>query len=295
MELDGWVVLVTGGTSNIGNAAAREFAERGASVVVVGRDTARSRKAVDDVRLAGTERVRFVATDLSVQSDVRALAETVRREYDRLDVLVNGAGTFRRERTLSPDGIEETLAVNYLAPYLLTRLLADRLVESGGRILNLTASAHRNHDRVLDDLQGEREYSLFSAYARSKLALVLFTVELADRLADTDVSVNAYHPGLVPTGREAERMPAPIRLAFGVIRRLPLPFTRTAEACGAEVVGLTTDERFSSVSGEYYEGLERGETHPVVGDRNVRDRLWTESAELVGLSPELDLGAASRP
>jgi NAD(P)-dependent dehydrogenase (short-subunit alcohol dehydrogenase family) len=293
MQLSGRVVLVTGGTSNIGNAAALEFAERGASVVVVGRDTPRSREAVEAVRLVGNERVRFVPTDLSVQSDVRALAETVHREYDRLDVLVNGAGTFRRERQLSPDGIEETLAVNYLAPYLLTRLLTDRLVESGGQVLNLTASAHRNADSVLDDLNGAREYSLFSSYARSKLALVLFTVELADRLADTDVTVNGYHPGLVPTGREAERMPLPIRLAFGVFRRLPLPFTRTAEACGVEVVRLTTDERFTSVSGRYYEGVERGETHPAVNDRDIRDRLWTESAELVGLPTELDIGTAS--
>jgi NAD(P)-dependent dehydrogenase (short-subunit alcohol dehydrogenase family) len=152
MDLDGRVVLLTGGTSNIGNAAAGEFAERGAHVIVVGRDTPRSREAVENVRLVGGERVQFVPTDLSVQSQVRTLAETVLETHDRLDVLVNGAGTFRQERRLTEDGVEETLAVNYLAPYLLTRLLTDRLAESGGRVLNLTASAHRNADLEFDNL-----------------------------------------------------------------------------------------------------------------------------------------------
>jgi retinol dehydrogenase 12 len=175
--LNGEVVLITGGTSGIGRAAATALAAMGAEVVVAGRDRERGEAAVEEIREAsGNERVSLMLADLAVQSEVRGLAEEFRERYDRLDVLVNNAGIVQSKRIETPDGLELTLAVNHLAPFLLTNLLLDLLKESApSRIVTVSSEARRGAQIDFEDLQSERRYRPFKVYGMTKLANILFT------------------------------------------------------------------------------------------------------------------------
>src|SRR5215218_4612037 len=199
--MGGKVVLITGGTSGIGKAAATALAAMGAEVVVTGRSRERGETAVEEIRRgSGNEGVSLVLADLSVQAEVRRLAEEFGRTHDRLDVLVNNAGLILRRRTETPDGIETTLAINHLAPFLLTNLLIGLLKKSApSRIITVTSEAERHGKMNLEDLQSKRRYGAFQVYGKTKLANIMFTYELADRLRDTGVTANCVHPGGVNT------------------------------------------------------------------------------------------------
>lgn len=200
-DLPDRTILLTGGTSGFGRVAAVDLAERGATVAVVGRDESKGATLVNrSDNLAG--KIAFHRTDLSSQSAVRALAETVKREYDWVDVLAHNAGLSAGSRRESPDGIEITLAVNHLAPYFLTYELLDHLRDSPDPRVVVTASdIHRRATLDLDDLQLTDGYDSLEAYARSKLANTAFTVELDDRLPDDSaVTVNCVHPAITTVG-----------------------------------------------------------------------------------------------
>ena len=195
------VVLITGGTSGIGKAAATAFAAMGAEVVVAGRNRERGEAAVGEIRReSGSEKVSLVLADLAVQAEVRELADEFKARYDRLDVLVNNAGLIQSRRTETPEGFELTLAVNHLAPFLLTNLLLDLLKSSAPtRIITVASEARRHAEIDFDDLQSERRYRAFPVYGMTKLANILFTYELAERLRKTGVVANCVHPGGVNT------------------------------------------------------------------------------------------------
>ena len=222
------VSLVTGATSGIGKATAQALVAMGAPTVLVARDAARGEATVEEIRrTTGSYQVEVLVADLSSQDAIRELAEAFRRDHDRLDVLVNCAGAFFRERRVTVDGLEMTFALNHLACFLLTNQLLDLMKRTGSaRVLNVTAPATTKID--FDDLQGERRYRPFTAFGASKVANLMFTFELARRLEGTGVSVNAVHPGRVRSSimREA---PAPFRmltwLALG-LRRSRRPVRR---------------------------------------------------------------------
>ena len=199
--MEGKVVLITGASSGIGKAAATALAAMGAEVVVTGRNKERGEKAVAEIRRgSGSERVSLMLADLAVQAEVRKLAEVFKERHDRLDVLVNNAGLIQSRRTETPDGIELTLAVNHLAPFLLTNLLLEVLKGSApSRIITVSSEARRNAQIDFDDLQSQRRYRAFPVYGMTKLANILFTYELAERLRGTGVVASCLHPGSVNT------------------------------------------------------------------------------------------------
>jgi NAD(P)-dependent dehydrogenase (short-subunit alcohol dehydrogenase family) len=194
-------ILITGSTDGIGKQAALALARAGHAVIVHARSEERGRPVVAEIeRLSGSDRVGLAVADLASQRQVRELAARVAADYPRLDVLVNNAGVVLPRRTLSEDGLEMTFAVNHLAPFLLTNLLLDRLkANAPARIVTVSSGMHRSGRVEWDNLQGEKRYDDLQAYALSKLGNVLFTLELAERLAGTGVSANSLEPGVYGT------------------------------------------------------------------------------------------------
>src|SRR5512147_493809 len=197
----GRICLVTGGTNGIGKSTAQGLAQMGAMVIIVGRDAQKTSKVVKEIRAAsGNTGVGSMLADLSSQQEVRQLANEFKSKYSHLHILINNAGGYFLKRQLSVDGIEMTFALNHLAPFLLTNLLLDTIKASApARIINVSSNAHASGRIEFDNLQGERTYRP-RAYDNSKLANILFTMELARRLEGTGVTVNALHPGFVATG-----------------------------------------------------------------------------------------------
>ena len=206
--------LVTGGTRGIGKETARALARLGATVIIVGRDEERGAAAAAELReTMRNERVVFFPADLSSQAEVRALAGNVVERFTRVDILVNNAAIVAAERRTTVDGIEETLAVGHLATFLLTELLLPTLLESTpARVVNVTSGVVRKAELALDDVQSARAYHPLTAYRRTKLLNLAWTLHLARRLERTDVSVFAVDPGVADTGtHRAYPWPAPIK------------------------------------------------------------------------------------
>lgn len=280
----GSTVLLTGGTSGIGAVAARKLATRDATVAIVGRDDDGHRLAADLTASTGGT-VEFHRADLASQEAVRRLAGEITRTYDRLDVLAHNAGLSTPERTITDDSVELTFAVNHLAPYLLTHELMDLLRESAHARVVVTASGiHTRGELDFNDLELAEGYSAIDAYARSKLANVAFTLELAERLGKRETVANCFHPGFVPsTGlfRDASlRMRLFVRLASLV------PGIGTTSGAGADrLVELAIAPEYARRSGCYV-----GKTGPevpkqIATDPDFRDRLWRVSADLVDVDP----------
>ncbi|MDX1394316.1 MAG: SDR family NAD(P)-dependent oxidoreductase [Gemmatimonadota bacterium] len=263
------VILVTGSTGGLGREVARRLASGGAHVIVHGRDRERGLDLVREIEEGGVGSARFYAADFGSLANVRRLAEAVRRDYDRLDVLVNNAGILMspNRRPVSDDGYELHFQVNYLAGFLLTRLLLPLLEESApARIVNVSSRSSAALD--FDNLMLERGYSTSRAYGQSKLAQVMFTLDLAERLEGTGVTVNALHP--------ATLMPTDLVLEYGMR-------PRDSIEDGVEAV-LNLIDTPEAGSGHYYNGLERARSHAQAYDPAVRARLREVSEELTGLS-----------
>ncbi|HKP90994.1 MAG TPA: SDR family oxidoreductase [Thermoleophilaceae bacterium] len=271
--MEGRIVVITGASSGIGAAGATELARRGATVVPVGRDERRLAKVA---RAVGTE---GVGADLASLAEVRRLADELLARHGRIHVLVNNAGVMPRRRQLTEDGHELTLAVNHLAPFLLTNLLLDRLRESApARVVTTSSVAHTGGLIDLDDLQLERRWAGMRAYSGSKLANVLFTRELARRLRGSGVVANCFHPGVIRTRLTRRANPL---LRIGALVAAPvLGSPRT----GAEtLVWLASSPEAAEVSGRYFEGCAPGRASAQSQDAALAAALWDRSAELVGL------------
>lgn len=278
----GTVVLVTGASSGIGRATAAGLLALGARVAIAGRDAERTAATARDLGAAGGAAgpVEMFVADLSSMAEVRRVAGEVQDRLPRLDVLVNNAGGYWHTRRVTADGLERTFATNHLAPFLLTNLLLDRLREAPhGRVVTVASGAHALGRIDFDDLQGERAYSGARAYNQSKLANVLFTAELARRLAGTTVSANALHPGMVRTGFGAGDP--------GTVQRLLVPFLRPflrSPAKGAETsIHLASSPAVDGVSGGYFAGRRPRRPSAAARDEAVAVRLWQVSAGLAGL------------
>src|SRR5262245_22063375 len=191
-DMIGKVCLITGATSGIGWETAKALASQGATVALVGRDAERTQKAMDRIRAsAPNAQLESYVADLSAQEQVRRLAQDFQSRHHRLDVLTNDAGAVFTTRKESVDGVEMTLALNHLAPFLLTNLLLDTLTASApSRVVTVSSGAHQSAKINFDDLQLAHGYSAWSAYGQSKLMNILFTNELARRLAGTGVTAN---------------------------------------------------------------------------------------------------------
>ena len=277
--MEGKIVLITGGTSGIGKAAATALAAKGAEVVVIGRNRERAEKALAEIRRdSGGPKVSLMLADLAVQTEVRKLAEGFRERHDRLDMLVNNAGLIQSRRTETPEGIELTLAVNHLAPFLLTNLLLEVLERSApSRIITVSSEARRSAHIDFDDLQSRRRYRAFPVYGMTKLANILFTYELAERLRGTGVVANCVHPGGVNTNFGGNNMSVGI-LLFRAFK----PFMRTPEQGADTIIYLAAAPEAGAMSGKYL--ADRKEIFPAQPrDEALQKRLWEVSAELTNL------------
>jgi NAD(P)-dependent dehydrogenase (short-subunit alcohol dehydrogenase family) len=277
--MEGKVVLITGGTSGIGKAAATALAAMGAEVVVTGRNRERGEAALAEIRRASdSEKVSLVLADLAVQAEVRKLADSFRERHDRLDVLVNNAGLIQSRRKKTPDGIELTLAVNHLAPFLLTSLLLDLLEKSApSRVITVSSEARRHAEIDFDDLQSERRYRAFPVYGMTKKANILFTYELAERLEGTGVVANCVHPGGVNTNFGDDNR-SPGILLFRAFK----PFMRTPEQGADTVIYLASSPEAAEMNGMYL--TDREEVSPAEPrDAMAQKRLWEVSTSLTNL------------
>ncbi len=274
----GRVCLVTGSTSAIGKATALALAQQGASLVLVARDPSKGETTVGEIRTAtGNDHVEILLADLSSQASVRALADGFRSEHDRLDVLVNCAGAFFRDRRVTVDGLELSFALNHLAYFLLTTLLIDLLRASApARIVNVTSGAQSMGRIDFEDLQGERRYRGQTAYNQSKLASVLFTYELARRLDRTGVTANCVHPGVVRTNFGCENQPLAWRLMMPVVT----PFMPSPEKGAQTVVYLASAPEIEGVSGKYFHDLKPERSSKLSYDKDLAARLWAVSEEI---------------
>ena len=280
-HLVGKTALVTGATSGIGFYTALGLARDGAEVIVGARNEMRGRKAVEAMRsLNGSSKFDYLVADLSSMAGVRELAEATIKQNSRLDILVNNAGGFFLSREVSADGYEMTFALNHLSYFLLTELLRDLLVESApARVVNVSSVAHRNSRINFDDPQITNRYWGMTAYGQSKLANVLFTYELARRLLDKGVTVNALHPGLVRTG-----------LGTKHVFRLLIPFVWLGMSMGMgpeegakTSLLLAGSPELEGVTGKYYSTGKEVRSSRRSYDKSAAERLWDLSEELTGL------------
>lgn len=260
--------LVTGATDGIGLQTAVELARKSARVLVHGRTEKKALTAADHVRAhAPGAQVVPVWADFGRLAEVRALAAQVQKAAPVLDALVNNAGVFMKERTLTPDGFETTLQVNHLAPFLLTKLLLPQLEAAPqGRVVNVSSMAHARGRVQLDDLQSERRYDGYAAYALSKLLNVHFTHELARRLEGTRVTTYALHPGVITTKL--------LQTGFGMGGADLETGARTSVYCA-------TAPELASVTGRYYSNAREASAAPHADDPRLEKQLWERSWQLV--------------
>jgi NAD(P)-dependent dehydrogenase (short-subunit alcohol dehydrogenase family) len=280
------VALITGGNSGIGRETATRLAERGAEVVITSRDAERGRAAVEQIRSETGIEVMAMSLDLASVDSIRSFSAEFCARFDRLDVLVNNAGLILSERTETEDGLEATFAINHLGHFLLTQLLEDRLLAAApSRVINLASDAHRGAPEGLDfdDLQSTRNYRGFKAYARSKLANILFTRELARRL-EGRVHVHAVHPGLVRSGFADD---GDTRGASRFVMALVRPFGRSVARGADTVVWLATDPSALDSTGGYWVDRKPRKPNAAARDDHAARRLWDVSEALVmGLEPQ---------
>jgi retinol dehydrogenase-14 len=279
--MTGRTVLVTGATGGIGKATALGLAALGAHLAITGRDPGRTEAAAREIRAAGAGKVDVFVADLSAQAEVRRLAAEVLHRLSRLDVLVNNVGGYWNTRHVTADGLERTFALNHLAPFLLTNLLLERLTQSAtARVVTVASNAHRMGRIDFDDLQGERSYSGSRAYDQSKLANVLFTYELARRLASTSVTANAVHPGVVNTSFGAEDPGGTQRLLVPLLR----PFMKSPARGAATSIYVASAPALEHVTGRYFANSKPRRSSERSYDEGVAARLWRVCAAPVGLT-----------
>jgi NAD(P)-dependent dehydrogenase (short-subunit alcohol dehydrogenase family) len=274
--ISGKRVLITGATGGIGLAAAVELARRGALLTLVARSEARAADAVRQIHAAASgASVDVLTADLVSQASIRQLAIAAQARYPSIQVLINNAGAIYARRQLSPDGIELTWAVNHLAPFLLTTLLLDRLkANAPARIITTSSAAHEGARIPFDDLNAERSWGGFGfpRYGQTKLANILFTVELARRLDGTGVIANCFHPGFVATGFNRNN---------GVLMRIGMaisrPFARSASKGAETLVWLVDSKEAGETSGGYFFDEHLVAPSAAAQDPEAARRLWQVS------------------
>ena len=279
--MQGKVCVITGATSGIGLIAAERLAAQGARLVLVGRDKARGEAALARIKeRAPGARLAIHYADLSLLAEMERLAATIAASEPRIDVLINNAGAMFSRRSVTADGLERTFALNHMAYFVLSNRLRDRLAAAApARIVSVASAAHRGNTLDFGDLQSARSYRGFTVYGRSKLANILFTRELARRLAGTGVTANCLHPGFVAT-RFGDNSDGFIRVAIGVAKNL---FAISPEKGAETIVYLASSPEVAGVSGGYFAKSRPATPTAAAQDDAAARRLWEESAKLAKL------------
>jgi retinol dehydrogenase-12 len=276
--LAGKTCLVTGATSGIGKVTAAALAAQGAELVFTARNPQKADKTLHWIQSeTGNEAVQYLLADFADLEQVRQLAQTFKERFARLDLLINNAGAFFNTRRKTAYGVEMTFLVNHLAPFLLTNLLLETLLDSRpARIVNVSSNAHRTGTMDFEDLGFKRGYAGMRAYARSKLANVLFTYELARRLADSGVTANVVHPGFVATDIWRTSIP----LIGSVLKWVMGFFALTPEQGADNTIYLASSPDLEGVSGKYFVKREPVPSSTLSYNEQVGGRLWEVSQRL---------------
>lgn len=277
MPMIGRTCMVTGGTSGIGLATAKGLADQGAHVIVIGRSVEKGARIVSHLKAeTGNNAIESMTADLSSQKSIVKLANEFKTNHQNLHVLVNNAGAMTLQRSTTIDGLELTFALNHIAYFLLTNLLLDILRKSApARVINVSSVAHEKATLEFDNLQGERSYGGYQAYGRSKLANVLFTYRLSEMLAESGITVNAFHPGLVATkflvnnGLKGRVM----NFFLGILGISP-------EAGAQTGIYLATSQEIEGVTGKYFYKKRPMLSSMASYDSAVGEQLWRISTDL---------------
>lgn len=279
--MKGKTVLITGATGGIGKHTALTLAQMGAHVLVTGRSEASGQEAVAEIkRLSGNEKVDLLLCDVSKQQDIVSLASEVKANYERLDVLINNAGSAVSQRLTSADGLELNFAVNVIAPFLLTHLLLSSLqVSQSARVITLMGG--NVPDKLeIDNLQSERHFDGLHAYSQSKLAMMVVMVEFSQQLKNSNITMNICYPGQASTKMTrsvtSEMFPKGIRWAFPLFKFMTRPDNgKSAAKASQSSVYLASSADVAGVTGKYYSPKSRETKMPdVVFDPEVRQNLW---------------------
>ncbi len=281
MSVQERVVVITGANRGVGHACARQLAQSGAAIVMVCRDRENSTLARNAIAASATgpRPVVFIG-DLSSQASIHSVAGEIRARFSRIDVLIHNAGAMFSQRELTVDGIEKTFAINHLAPFLLTSLLLELLhAAPQGRIVTVGSESYSS---TLDfrNLQGEKKYNFFRAYASSKLCNILFTRELARRLGDSAVTANCGSPGPTRTGF-GDNMTGLPALFPRIVKRIPF-LLGTPEEGAMRIAQLASSAELSGVTGKFFLRGREASPRSISDDPVVAARLWNVSEELTG-------------
>ncbi|SFE54405.1 NAD(P)-dependent dehydrogenase, short-chain alcohol dehydrogenase family [Paenibacillus algorifonticola] len=279
MQMRGKIVLVTGANAGMGLASATELAKAGADVIMACRSLERGEAARQQALAAsGASHIELMACDLGDFASILAFCEAFKQRYDRLDVLLNNAGVVSLKRELTKDGYESMIGVNHLGHFLLTTSLLELLERSPqGRVVNVSSGAYKAGKIHFEDINLSRGFSVVKGYAQSKLANILFTKELARRLAHTRVTVNCLHPGAVGTSLGVNR-----QTGFGKsMHALLRPFFLTSLQGAQTALYLASSEEGGALSGHYFYKQKREEVSSKAKDEQAAKRLWEWSEQQV--------------
>jgi NAD(P)-dependent dehydrogenase (short-subunit alcohol dehydrogenase family) len=275
------VCIVTGSNSGIGKETALALAEMGATVVMVVRNREFGEAARSEIITeTGSNTIDLMICDLSSMNTIRDFATAFKSKYDRLDVLINNAGAVISDRQITDDGFERTLAVNYLAPFLLTHELLSLLKDSApSRVVNLSSGLAKRANVNLDDLQSESRYKSMKVYGSTKLRVIMYTYEMARRLEDTNVSVNVVLPGFVATNLGRSSGSRSSRIMFGMMK----PFQLSPKEGAETSVYVATTPEIEGLTGKCFEKKQEIETSEVSYNVDLQKQLWEITVDLLGL------------
>jgi NAD(P)-dependent dehydrogenase (short-subunit alcohol dehydrogenase family) len=280
--MQGKTVVVTGGTSGIGEVAALRLAEKGARIVLIARDQTRAAATLAKLKNANPSAAHAAYNgDLSALAEMKRVASEVAANEPRIDVLVNNAGAVFLSRKTSVDGLEMTFATNHMAYFVVTNILLDRLKATpGARIVSTASDAHKSGKLDFDDLQSKKSYRSFRVYGTSKLCNILFTRELARRLSDADVTANCLHPGFVGTRFGQNNA---TNIFAKLLRDAVMSLGISPEQGAKTIIHLASSPDVATISGEYFYKCKVAEpTAAAQNDSNAK-RLWDVSAKIAGI------------
>jgi len=269
--IEGKVILITGATDGIGQQTALELAQMGAQILIHGRDLDKTAKTCEELKLqTDNDAIFSFVADFADLNQVQKLVREVTNRFDHLDVLVNNAGTYFKQRQLSAQGFELNFAIGHLAPFLLTNLLLDSLLKSpSGRIVTVSSSAHASAVVDFENLQGEKHFDGWQAYCLAKLGNLFMSLEFADRLKNTSVTSNAVHPGTIDTK---------------LYRTTGFTYNSRSVVDGAATsVYLASDPEVEDINGQYFFRKKAVNPAAIALDNQLRLRFWEESKALCGL------------
>ncbi|MFX0019821.1 MAG: SDR family NAD(P)-dependent oxidoreductase [Promethearchaeota archaeon] len=263
------VILITGSTDGIGYQTAIELVKSGYHVIVHGRNREKAQLTTQRIqKITNKNKVNSVYADLNSFNEIKEMVNDIYDHFDRLDVLINNAGVYKSKRQINQEGLEETFAINYIAPFLLTNLLIDLLRKAeSSRIVNVASRVQSNHLDI-NDLQFKKDYTGVKAYARSKTALILFTYFLANKLENTDITVNCLHPGVINTKL--------LRSAYGSGGASLLDGAKT-------LIFAALAPQLETVTGKYFVNNHQAPSKDITYNNEIQKRLWKKTEDILGI------------